>query len=151
MRAVLQRVNKSWVTVDGRIVGVIQKGINCLLGVAHGDTEEEARWLADKIVNLRIFEDEKGKMNLSLLDVEGELLVISQFTLLGDCIKGRRPSFTRAAPPEEAERLYNYFVDYIKDKYKIKVETGVFRAHMMVYIENDGPVTLIIDTKEKFK
>ncbi len=151
MKAVIQRVTKSWVTVDGRIVGSIGKGINCLLGVEVNDTEAHAQWLADKIANLRIFEDEKGKMNLSLLDVQGEILVISQFTLLADCIKGRRPSFTRAAPPEEAERLYNFFVDYLRQKYNIKTETGVFGAMMQVYIENDGPVTFIIDTKEKFK
>ncbi len=151
MRAVIQRVNKSWVTVDGRVVGVIHKGINCLLGIAPGDTEEEARWLADKIVNLRIFEDDKGKMNLSLLDVEGGILVISQFTLLADCIKGRRPSFTKAAPPEEAKRMYEYFVNYLKENYPIRVETGIFGAMMTVHIENDGPVTFIIDTKEKFR
>ena len=151
MIAVIQRCRSSRVEVDGKVVGSISRGLNCLLGVARGDTEKEARWLADKVVNLRIFEDKEGKMNLSLLDVEGELLVVSQFTLLGNCIKGRRPSFTDAAPPDEAERLYKYFVDYIRQKYKIKVETGVFRAMMMVYIENDGPVTFIINSREKFK
>ncbi len=137
--------------VEGKRVGEISQGINCLLGVAVDDTEEEAQWLADKIVNLRIFEDEQGKMNLSLLDINGEILVVSQFTLLGNCIKGRRPSFTEAAPPQKAEKLYNFFVDYLRQKYNIKVETGIFRAMMMVHIENDGPVTLILDTKEKFK
>ncbi|BAT71973.1 D-tyrosyl-tRNA(Tyr) deacylase [Thermosulfidibacter takaii ABI70S6] len=151
MKAVIQRVNKSWVEVDGKIVGAINKGINCLLGVEQQDDEEQAIWLADKIVNLRIFEDQQGKMNLSLLDINGELLVVSQFTLLADCIKGRRPSFTRAAPPKEAERLYNFFIDYLRQKYNIKVETGMFGAMMKVYIENDGPVTFIIDTREKFK
>ena len=150
MIAVIQRVRRSWVDVEGRRVGEIGYGINCLLGVARGDTEKEAEWLADKIVNLRIFEDEAGKMNKSLLEVGGVLLVISQFTLLANCIKGRRPSFTDAAEPAEAERLYNYFVDYVKNKYGIKVETGVFRAMMMVYIENDGPVTFIINTRDKF-
>ncbi len=151
MIAVIQRVNSSWVEVDGKRIGEIGRGINCLLGIAKGDTEKEAEWLADKIVNLRIFEDETGRMNKSLLDVGGGLLVVSQFTLLANCIKGRRPSFTDAAQPDEAKRLYKYFVDYVKEKYSIPVETGVFRAMMKVFIENDGPVTFIIDTKDKFR
>ncbi len=151
MIAVIQRVNRSWVEVDGKRVGEIGKGINCLLGVAKGDGEREAEWLADKIVNLRIFEDEAGKMNRSLLEVGGELLVVSQFTLLASCVKGRRPSFTDAAEPAEAERLYRYFVDYVRKNYPVSVETGIFRAMMKVFIENDGPVTFIIDTKDKFK
>lgn len=137
--------------MEGRIVGEISRGINCLLGVAIGDTEEEARWLADKIVNLRIFPDDNNKMNLSLLDIKGELLVVSQFTLLADCVRGRRPSFTNSAPPEIAKNLYEYFTNYVKNVYNIKVETGIFGADMLVYIENDGPVTFVIDTREKFK
>ncbi len=151
MVAVIQRVRRSYVEVDGKVVGSIGRGINCLLGVEKGDTEEEAKWLAQKVVELRIFEDQQGKMNLSLLDIRGELLVVSQFTLLANCIKGRRPSFTNAAPPDEAERLYRFFVDYIRERYDIKVETGVFKAMMLVYIENDGPVTFVINTRDKFK
>ncbi|MEO0278512.1 MAG: D-aminoacyl-tRNA deacylase [candidate division WOR-3 bacterium] len=151
MVAVIQRVRSSKVLVDEVVVGEISKGINCLLGVESGDTEEEARWLADKIVNLRIFPDENGKMNLSLLEVGGDILVVSQFTLLADCVKGRRPSFTRSAPLEEAKMLYEYFVNYLRKNYPIKVETGVFQADMLIYIENDGPVTFVIDTREKFK
>ncbi len=149
MIAVIQRVNRSRVSVEGKTVGEIKRGITALVGVAQGDTEEEMRWVADKVVNLRIFYDQQGKMNLSLLDVQGELLMISQFTLLGDCRKGRRPSFVNAAPPQEALELYQRMVEYVRDKYPITVETGVFQAHMVVEIENDGPVTFIIDSQER--
>ncbi|MGB9668138.1 MAG: D-aminoacyl-tRNA deacylase [Thermosulfidibacteraceae bacterium] len=151
MIALVQRVRSSKVFVNGKVVGEISRGINCLLGIAVGDTEEEARWLADKVVNLRIFPDDQNKMNLSLLDISGELLVVSQFTLLADCVKGRRPSFTNSAPPEGAKKLYEYFTNYVKNVYKIKVETGIFGADMLVYIENDGPVTFILDSRNKFK
>ena len=146
MRAVVQRVKESSVKVDGSTVGKIGPGLNVLLGVAEGDTEKDADFLAEKIANLRIFEDENGKMNLSLLDVKGGMLVISQFTLLGDCRKGRRPSFVKAAGPEEADALYRYFVGKTEEK-GVKVETGVFRAMMEVYIVNDGPVTLIVESR----
>lgn len=149
MIAVIQRVNRSKVTVDGKVVGEIGRGITALVGVAQGDTKREMQWVADKIVNLRIFYDNEGKMNLSLLDVGGDLLLISQFTLLGDCRKGRRPSFGNAAPPRDAQKLYQEMVEYIKENYSVKVETGVFQAHMVVEIENDGPVTFIIDSQEK--
>ncbi len=149
MIAVIQRVNRSKVTVDGKVVGEIGRGITALVGVAQGDTKREMQWVADKIVNLRIFYDNEGKMNLSLLDVGGDLLLISQFTLLGDCRKGRRPSFGNAAPPQDAQELYQEMVEYIKENYPVKVETGVFQAHMVVEIENDGPVTFIIDSQEK--
>ena len=149
MIAVIQRVNRSRVTVDGETTGEIGRGIMALVGVAEGDTSEDMRWVADKMVNLRIFYDQQGKMNLSLLDVEGELLLVSQFTLLGDCRKGRRPSFGRAAPPDQALQLYGEMVNHIRSGYPVKVETGVFQAHMVVEIENDGPVTFIIDSQER--
>ena len=146
MRAVIQRVTESSVTVDGRTVGVIGRGLLVLLGVSQGDSRKEADYLADKIVNLRIFEDPDGKMNRSLLEVGGEMLVVSQFTLLGDCRKGRRPSFVGAAPPETANALYEYFVEISKQK-GIAVQTGEFGAMMAVSLVNDGPVTLIVDSK----
>ncbi|AEV69336.1 D-aminoacyl-tRNA deacylase [Acetivibrio clariflavus] len=149
MRAVVQRVTGSKVTVDGNVVGEIQKGLNVLLGIGQDDTDKDIEYVADKIVNLRIFEDSNNKMNLSLLDVKGELLVVSQFTLYGDCRKGKRPSFDKAARPEAAEAIYNKFLDYLK-KYDIKVQTGKFQAMMMVEIQNDGPVTLLIDSKKEF-
>lgn len=148
MRAVVQRVRSSHVKVDEKIVGQINQGLMVLLGVEKGDTLEDVKYMADKIINLRIFEDQDEKMNLSLLDIEGELLVVSQFTLLGDCRKGRRPSFVQAGRPEEANDLYEKFVNYCKDF--LKVETGVFQANMQVNIENDGPVTLMIDSKKQF-
>ncbi len=150
MRGVVQRVKESKVVVDGEVVGKIGKGIILLLGVGKDDSEKDARWIADKVVNLRIFEDEDGKMNRSLLDVEGELLVVSQFTLYGDARKGRRPSFTDAAPPEVGKKLYEYFVDYVKERYPIKVETGIFQAMMEVHIVNWGPVTILLDSKKLF-
>ena len=145
MKALLQRVAKSSVTVEGRPVGRIAGGLVVLLGVADGDCERDAEYLADKIVNLRIFSDDRSKFNLSTLNVTGELLVISQFTLLADTRKGRRPSFSAAAPPEKAETLYNYFVKRLKQT-GLKVETGEFGAHMMVEIANDGPVTIMLDS-----
>jgi len=146
MRAVVQRVKGSSVKVDGDIVGKIDAGLLVLLGIAKEDTIQDIDYLADKIINLRIFEDEKSKMNKSLLDSGGEMLVVSQFTLLGDCSKGRRPSFTDAADPEKANQLYEKFVEKIRS-YGIKVETGVFRAMMDVALINDGPVTLIVENK----
>ncbi|OPZ83914.1 MAG: D-tyrosyl-tRNA(Tyr) deacylase [Firmicutes bacterium ADurb.Bin419] len=149
MRAVVQRVAGSKVTVDGNLTGEINRGLNVLLGVGQDDNEKDIEYLAEKILNLRVFEDTNGKMNLSLLDVSGELLVVSQFTLYGDCRKGKRPSYDKAARPEFAEDMYNKFVDYCK-QYEIKVQTGKFQAMMMVEIQNDGPVTLLIDSKKEF-
>jgi D-tyrosyl-tRNA(Tyr) deacylase len=146
MKAVLQRVKRASVTVDGQIIGQIGQGILVLLGVEHGDTEADARQLADKSVDLRIFDDEQGKMNLSLADVHGALLVVSQFTLLGDCRKGRRPSFIAAAPPELAEKLYETFIAAAGIR-GIPIATGKFRAMMDVELVNDGPVTLILDSR----
>src|SRR5262245_5513429 len=145
MRACVQRVSEAHVTVEGAETGRIGRGLVVLLGVGHNDGDAEARWLAEKIVGLRVFEDEAGKMNLSLADVGGGMLVISQFTLYGDCRRGRRPSFTDAAPPELAERLYEVFVSEVR-KGGVEVGTGRFREHMMVSLVNDGPVTLWIDT-----
>jgi len=150
MRAVVQRVSSSSVKVDGKIVGSINQGLNVLLGIENEDSESDIKYLADKIINLRIFEDENDKMNLSLLDKSGEILVISQFTLQGDCRKGRRPSFIDAARPEKARKLYENFLKYVENEYKINVQAGVFQAHMEVDIQNDGPVTLLIDSKKRF-
>ncbi|MGG1628897.1 D-aminoacyl-tRNA deacylase [Rossellomorea sp. NRS-1567] len=146
MRVVLQRSKEASVTVDGEVKGAIRSGAVLLVAITHEDTEEDARYVADKVVNLRIFEDEEGKMNHSLLDVEGEILSISQFTLYGDCRKGRRPNFMGAAKPDHAESVYDYFNKVLKEK-GIKVETGVFGAMMDVNLTNDGPVTLIIEGK----
>jgi D-aminoacyl-tRNA deacylase len=147
MRACVQRVREARVTVAGETVGEIGQGLLVLLGVAEGDSENEARSLAEKLSGLRIFEDDAGKMNLGLADVDGSMLVVSQFTLLGDCRKGRRPSFTGAAPPELAERLYELYVNEVRAK-GLRVATGKFRANMQVALVNDGPVTLLLDTKE---
>jgi D-tyrosyl-tRNA(Tyr) deacylase len=144
MRAVLQRVSEANVRVDGETVGAIGRGLLVLLGVSRTDTEAQADLLAAKIVNLRIFEDAAGALNRSLLDVQGALLVVSQFTLLGDCRKGRRPSFVQAAGPEEARRLYECFVERAK-RLGVPVATGRFRARMAVSLVNDGPVTLILE------
>ena len=146
MKAVIQRVRESAVTVDGREVGRIGRGILVLLGVSRDDTPADADYLLDKTLNLRIFEDEAGKMNRSLLDVGGELLVVSQFTLYGDCRKGRRPSFVQAAPPKTAEALYEHFVDQARGS-GVPVATGRFRAMMDVSLVNDGPVTLILESR----
>lgn len=149
MRAVVQRVTKASVSVDNEIVGKINNGIVVLLGVGNADTLEDARYLAEKIVNLRIFDDKNGKMNLSLLDIAGEALIISQFTLFGDCRKGRRPSYSESAPPHVAQELYEKFIEFVKS-YNIYVETGIFAARMLVEICNDGPVTLLLDSKKLF-
>ena len=149
MRAVIQRVNKSKVTVDKKIVGEIKKGLMVLLGIGKDDNDQDIKYIADKIVNLRIFEDTEGKLNLSLLDIEGEILVVSQFTLYGDARKGRRPSFIQAGNPKEAVKLYEKFIDYISE-YGLKIETGIFQADMIVSIENDGPVTILLDSKKNF-
>jgi D-aminoacyl-tRNA deacylase len=149
MRVVVQRVNSSKVTVEDKIIGSIGKGLNLLIGISKEDTEEDLLYLKDKIVNLRIFEDENDKMNLSLLDVKGEILAISQFTLYGDCRKGRRPNFMEAEGGERAKALYERFVELLRET-SLKVETGEFGAHMIVDIQNDGPVTLILDSKKKF-
>ena len=144
MRAVLQRVNRARVVVGPEVVGQIGRGLLVLLGVTHTDTTEQARWLADKVVSLRIFNDAEDKMNLGLTDVGGEVLVVSQFTLHGDCRKGRRPSFIAAAPPEMAIPLYEAFVDAVKAQ-GVPTATGRFGAMMQVELVNDGPVTLIVD------
>ncbi len=148
MRAVVQRVKSCSVSSEGTLCGRIGPGLCVLLGVKDGDGPEDVQWLADKVADLRIFEDEDGKMNRSLLDLGGQMLVVSQFTLYGDCRKGRRPSFVKAAPPDEADKLYEGFVTRLRGK-GIQVETGVFRTHMVVAIENDGPVTLIVDSPSK--
>jgi D-tyrosyl-tRNA(Tyr) deacylase len=145
MRACLQRVTRAQVTVDGEIVGRIDLGILVLLGVVQDDDEAAARKLAEKVVSLRIFNDADGKMNLSVGDVGGAMLVVSQFTLAGDCRKGRRPSFDTAAPPELAERLYESFVRAVAEQ-GLPVFTGRFRAHMLVELVNDGPVTFVVDS-----
>ena len=143
MRIVLQRVSQASVTVDGNIVGQIGRGVLLLVGVGKGDTEKDSVYLAEKIVNLRVFPDETGKMNLSLLDIGGSALLVSQFTLYGDCSKGRRPGFDGAAPPELAKQLYEHFVGRIRAA-GVKVETGVFQASMTVSLVNEGPVTFIL-------
>ncbi|MDA7980887.1 MAG: D-aminoacyl-tRNA deacylase [Pirellulales bacterium] len=148
MLACLQRVSSASVTVDGEIVGQIGKGLLILIGVGQGDTKADANFLAEKITGLRVFEDEAGKMNLALGDVGGEMLVVSQFTLLGDCRKGRRPSFIGAAPPEEANALYEYFCQRVRDQ-GVTVATGRFRAHMDVALVNDGPVTILVDSRRE--
>jgi D-tyrosyl-tRNA(Tyr) deacylase len=144
LRAVVQRVRRGSVTVEGETIARIDKGFVILLGVATGDTEENARWLAKKCAALRVFEDEAGLMNLGLADVGGKAIVVSQFTLYGDCAKGRRPSFSQSAPPEVAEPLYLVFVEAMRSE-GIHVETGKFQAKMLVDIANDGPVTLILE------
>ena len=149
MRACVQRVAQASVTVEGEVVGAIRQGLVVLLGVTHRDTAADVRQLADKIVNLRIFADDQGKMNRSVADVGGQVLVVSQFTLLGDCRKGRRPSFIEAAPPELAEALYQDFVAAVA-AHGIYVATGTFQAMMDVALVNDGPVTLLLDSTKLF-
>jgi D-aminoacyl-tRNA deacylase len=149
LKALLQRVTRASVTVSGEIIGSIGSGLAVLVGVANEDTFKDAQYLAQKMVGLRIFTDAEGKFNLSISDIKGDLLIISQFTLLADTHKGRRPSFTDAAPPTRAEELFNLFVDKVRAT-GLKVETGRFQAHMLVEIHNDGPVTVLLDTKDKF-
>lgn len=147
MRAVIQRVKSASVSVEGQSIGSIGRGLTVLLGVGVSDTERDAAWLADKVANLRIFDDSEGKMNLSVLDIEGQALVVSQFTLYGDVRKGRRPSFTEAASPDKADELYERFVELLQSA-GVSVQTGRFRARMLVSIENEGPVTILLDSME---
>ena len=149
MRVVVQRVTSSKVIVNDNIIGSIDKGFNLLIGFSKEDTEEDLLYLKDKIVNLRIFEDENDKMNLSLLDVKGDILAISQFTLYGDCRKGRRPNFMEAEGGDKAKALYERFIELLKET-NLKIETGEFGTHMKVDIQNDGPVTIILDSKKNF-
>lgn len=146
MRAVVQRVDKAKVIVQNRLIAEIGQGLLVFLGIEQGDRETDADYLSDKIMNLRIFEDEQGKMNLSLIDIEGQMLVVSQFTLLGDCRKGRRPSFTKAEKPDCANQLCNYFIGRSKEK-PVSVMQGQFQATMSVELVNDGPVTMILDSR----
>lgn len=150
MRALFQRVSQASVSVEGHVVAAIEQGLVALVGVARGDSEADARYLAEKTANLRVFPDESGKFDLSTLDISGEVLVVSQFTLIASTRKGRRPSFTEAAPPEEAEPLVNTFVQSLRSA-GLKVETGRFQQHMLVEIHNDGPVTIFIDSEERLK
>lgn len=145
MRAVVQRVSRARVSVNGYVTGEIGPGMMVLLAAARGDGPEQVRWMAEKLIGLRIFGDETGKMNLSLEQVGGSMLVVSQFTLYGDCRKGKRPSYTASAPPEEAQEVYTNFVNTVKDR-GIPVQEGIFGAMMHVELVNDGPVTLIVDS-----
>lgn len=149
MRAVIQRVTKGSVTVGDEKVGTVDQGLVVLLGVGKNDTEEDSRYLAEKIANLRIFEDAEGKLNLSVIDIGGGILAISQFTLYGDCRKGRRPGFSEAAPAEQAVSLYENFVHELR-KIGLKVSTGRFQTTMLVEIYNDGPVTMLLDSQKTF-
>lgn len=149
MKALLQRVSRASVSVAGEEVGRIGLGLVVFLGVADGDTERDAQYLIQKIINLRIFADAEEKFNLSALDIKGELLLVSQFTLLADTRKGRRPSFIEAAPPEQAEELFNYFVGLARES-GLEVATGRFQQYMQVEIHNDGPVTVMLDSRDKF-
>lgn len=149
LRAIVQRVSSSKVVVDNTVVGKIGKGLNVLLGISVEDNFEDVKYMKDKIVNLRIFEDQEGKLNKSLKDINGELIVISQFTLYGDCRKGRRPSFINALSGDKSEVLYNEFIHLCEDEVD-KVEKGIFGADMQVEIQNDGPVTLLIESKKTF-
>ena len=148
MKALVQRVTTASVSVSGTLIGNIGQGLVILLGIARADSAEDARYLANKIVNLRVFADEASEIALSALEIEGEVLVVSQFTLLADLRKGRRPSFTEAAPPDKAKELYQFFIDLVRST-GLKVETGVFQEHMLVEIHNDGPVTLMLESKSK--
>ncbi len=149
MRAVVQRVSQAQVSVGGAITGSISEGLAVLLGIQTDDTAAAARWLADKIVNLRVFEDHQGKMNRSLIDIGGDMLVVSQFTLYGDCRKGRRPGYSNAAPPDTAEPLYEQFIKYVQDR-NIQTATGKFQAMMELSLTNHGPVTLLLDSDKTF-
>ena len=149
MKALLQRVTSASVSIAGEIVGRIGQGLVVFVGVANGDTEKDAQYLAQRTVNLRIFADDAGRFNLSAVDIKGELLVVSQFTLLADTKKGRRPSFIEAAPPAQAEELFERFLEQVRTS-GLKVETGRFQQHMEVEIHNDGPVTILLDSREKF-
>ncbi|MFC1903478.1 D-aminoacyl-tRNA deacylase [Chloroflexota bacterium] len=149
MKALLQRVTRASVSIDNEEVGRIDQGLVVFLGVADGDTEKDAQYLVQKMVNLRIFADTEGKFNLSALDIKGELLLISEFTLLADTRKGRRPNFVEAAPPARAEELFDYFVAQTRTT-GLKVATGRFQAYMQVELQNDGPVTILLDSREKF-
>ena len=151
MRVVVQRVKASRVEIDGQVAGEIGQGLMVLLGITEGDTKEHCAFLVDKLIHLRIFTDEQEKMNLSLADIDGEVLIVSQFTLYGDCKKGRRPSFIAAARPQTAIPLYEYFVEVARQSGVKKVATGRFGADMQVYLQNDGPVTLMLDTDEIMK
>ena len=148
MKALLQRVTSASVSVAGEVVGSIGRGLVVFVGVANGDTEKDTQYLAQKLVNLRIFSDQEDRFNLSALDIEGELLLVSQFTLLADARKGRRPSFTDAAPPPQAEALFRQFVEQVRAT-GLKVATGRFQQYMQVEIHNDGPVTIMLDSKDK--
>jgi len=145
MRAVIQRVSEASVTVDGKISGEIEQGLLVLLAIHKDDTDQQLQWIADKITKLRIFQDDEGKMNRSVQDVKGGILVVSQFTLYGDVRKGTRPSFIESAPPEKAENMYDDFVRYLKETSGVKIETGIFAAMMDVKLTNDGPVTIILE------
>lgn len=149
MRAVVQKVTSSSVSVDGVIIGKINNGFNVLVGFSKEDTIEDLKYIKDKILNLRVFEDENDKMNLSLLDVKGELLIISQFTLYGDARKGRRPNFMNALGGDDAKIFYDKFIEMMKET-GLKIETGIFGAHMQVDIKNDGPVTILLDSSKAF-
>ncbi len=148
MRALLQRASKASVSIAGESLGEIERGLVVFVGIARGDSERDARYLADKIVNLRIFPDEQDRFNLSALDTKGDLLIVSQFTLLADTRKGRRPSFVEASPPTQAEALFEQFVELVSAT-GLKVKTGRFQQHMLVEIHNDGPVTILLDSKEQ--
>ena len=148
MRALLQRASKASVSIAGESLGEIERGLVVFVGIARGDSERDARYLADKIVNLRIFPDEQDRFNLSALDTKGDLLIVSQFTLLADTRKGRRPSFVEASPPTQAEALFERFVELVSAT-GLKVKTGRFQQHMLVEIHNDGPVTILLDSKEQ--
>lgn len=149
MRAVVQRVKKSSVKVDGQIVGAIQNGLNVLIGICEDDTLDDLKYIVDKVINLRIFHDDNDKMNLSVKDINGAILAISQFTLYGDCRKGRRPNFMSALGGNEAEKLYDKFIEMLRET-GVEIATGVFGAHMDVEIQNDGPVTILLDSKKTF-
>ena len=148
MRAVVQRVSSSSVFAGGKPVGSIRKGLTVLLAVKNDDEISDAKFLAKKIMQLRVFPDNEGKMNLSIQDINGELLIISQFTLYGDCRKGNRPSYSRSAPADKAKILYEYFIEYLKTYYQNKIECGEFQADMNVDIQNEGPVTLIVESRK---